>query len=152
MLPQGVNGCNQVASRVGLQQVSVGAGLEHSSSELFGIVHGQDQNFCVRERSPNLPGGLQAVEFGHTEVKDCHVRFQQFRLGNGFAAGSSFADNLPSSLGFQQVFQTASDEFVIISQQDMAHAHAFTMGGYHLLQTSPCNSSCTSSLWTARRV
>jgi hypothetical protein len=75
---EGLDRRDDMASRVGLQEVAAGARFQHVVRQLFPLVHGEDQHFRRGQCVLDAADCLQAVHFGHRQIEDHQLRTEFF--------------------------------------------------------------------------
>lgn len=68
-------------------------------------------------------GGLKPIELGHGDVQDGDLRRFPLRGFDGLLPVGGLGDNLESGLAAQQGAEAASDQSVVVSDQDTDRAH-----------------------------
>jgi hypothetical protein len=117
-LGEGLDGRDQVVTRIGLQQVASRTGAQDSMDHLIGIVNGENQHLCAGCRLEDLACRFQAVEIWHRDVENNDIRLQFTDLLNRFTARNCLATDLPSRLSFEKHSKSAPNDFVIISYEN----------------------------------
>jgi hypothetical protein len=95
-----VNGGEENAVGVVLEDVAASAGFDDLLNEIFRFVHGEDEDLGVRGRDTNAAGGLHAVEERHTDIEDSDIGFESGGFFDGIATIGSFSTDFPAGAGF----------------------------------------------------
>jgi hypothetical protein len=111
---QGFNGGHQVTPRIGLQQETPRSNGQHFLHDLFGIVHGQNQNASLRQTGVDLTSCIEPVQARHPNIKQDNVWFHLVGAFDGFASVFGLATNLPPWVSFEEGADTSPHHFVII--------------------------------------
>jgi len=113
-----LHGVNEICREIGFQDIGEGSGLENAVNHLVGLMHSEDNNFCIWTCSANLAGGLKAVNIGHADVQDGNVRFELICFFHRFLAVRGLTDDSPSASGAQDSPDAVPNEFVVIREED----------------------------------
>jgi hypothetical protein len=81
-------------------------------------MHGEEKNFCAGIILKDLQGGFDAAHSGHAHVQNQEVGTQFPGLGDGFISLNGFAANRPFLLTFHQAPDTATHDFVVVSDEN----------------------------------
>ena len=117
---------NEICREIGFQDVGEGPGLENSVNHLVGLMHSEDNNFCIWTCSANLAGGLKAVNIGHADVQDGYVRFKLICFFHRFLAVRGLADDSPSASGAKDSPDAVPNEFVVIREENAKSLYGFS--------------------------
>ena len=132
--PQGIHRGDQVAAGVRFQHIPSGSRVQDLSSQLFGFMHRENQDFHRREFLQDLAGGLEAVQVGHGDIHDDQIRLVAPRPFHRLPSGERLAHNFPIGLSVEDRPQPLPHDFVIVGDQN-------AIG--HLLQGSTGNTART---------
>jgi hypothetical protein len=103
---------------IGFQDVATGAAAQNFASDVFGKVHGKDQDVGLGRFVTNEAGHFEAVHFRHGEIQEDEIGLVLFDVFNRFDAGGGFAAHFDSGLRFEQRANAATHHGVIIRYQD----------------------------------
>lgn len=81
-------------------------------------MHGEYEDFGFRGKLADLAGGFHAVEEGHADVEDGHVRLEFTGFFNGFTPVGSLGANLPTVPGLQEGAEAGADNVMVIGYED----------------------------------
>jgi hypothetical protein len=109
---------NQITIRIILQNVAASPGFENFLNQEFGVMHSENKDFRFRGKLADLARGFHAVEEGHTDVEDGHVRLELTGFLNSFATVGSFGANLPAVPGLQEGAEVGADNMMVIGYED----------------------------------
>jgi hypothetical protein len=109
---------NQITIRIIFQNVPASAGFEDFLDQKLGVMHGENEDFGFRRKLTDLAGGFHAVEEGHTDVEDGHVRLELAGFLNGFATVGGLGANLPAVPGLQEGAEAGADNMMVIGYED----------------------------------
>src|SRR4029077_5755917 len=105
---------HEIASCVRFEHKSARAGIEGFADDLIGIGDRQDNDFEMRVMLQQLTRGVKAVEMGHANIQDHHVRLQLLGHFDSFAAVGCFSAHFPSLMPLKKRTQTTTYNLVII--------------------------------------
>jgi len=98
--------------------------------QLLGKMNGNHQDGNFRKQRGNLPGDVKAVEIGHLEIQQDHVRRIFSDALDGFSAGPSLITNLPGALLLEEDPKVISNRRVVIDHKNSNQAALpFTFSG-----------------------
>lgn len=86
--------------------------------QLGGHVQGDHENRNVRCPSPDLPGGIETIHFGHLKIQDDHIRCRLLCFFDRFLTIAGFLADLPGPLLFQQRSQATAHQLAVVHQED----------------------------------
>jgi len=109
---------NQITIRIILQNVAASPGFENFLDQEFGVMHGEYEDFGFRGKLADLAGGFHAVEEGHADVEDGHVRLELTGFFNGFTPVGGLGANLPTVPGLQEGAEAGADNVMVIGYED----------------------------------
>jgi hypothetical protein len=109
---------NQITIRIIFQNVSARSGFENFLDQEFGVMHGENEDLRFRGKLADLAGGFHAVEEGHADVEDGHVRLELTGFLNGFTPVGSLGANLPAVPGLQEGAEAGADNVMVIGYED----------------------------------
>ncbi len=109
---------NQLNVGIGFQDVAAGAAAEDFARDIFGKVHGEDQDVRLRRFIANDAGHLKSIHFRHGEIEENEIGFVLFDMFNGFHARGGFTAYFNAGLRFEQRTNAATHHSVIIRYQD----------------------------------
>src|ERR1700675_1415247 len=109
-----VQRADQFLLGIRLQDIASGPGAKGAANQFRGGVQRQQQNLCIRQKVPDDPGGLQAIQARHGHVHDNDLGFQFLRKSNGFLAIVRLTTKLPLREGAQNSLHSAANEGVVI--------------------------------------
>jgi hypothetical protein len=109
---------NQITIRIIFQNVSASPGFENFLNQEFGVMHSENKDFRFRGKLTDLARGFHAVEEGHADVEDGHVRLELTGFLNGFATVGSLGANLPTVPGLQEGAEAGADDMMVIGYED----------------------------------
>ena len=112
-----MNGPDQLLRHTLLEQVGARTGAQHLVHEvLLGVNRQRDdpRAGCIGQ---DAPGGVDAVDVGHADVHDDHVRRECPGLLDGLPAITGLADHGDIRLALQQRAQPLAQQRVIVCQQ-----------------------------------
>ena len=112
------DGGDQFGIGVGFQNVTARAATEDFAGDVFGKVHGEDEDFRFGRFFANNAGHFKTIHFGHGEVEKDEIGFGFFDVLDGFDAGGGFATNLQARLGFKEGANTTAHNGVIIRYEN----------------------------------
>lgn len=101
-----------------LHDVTCHAGLQRGIDFLRFAVAGENDDFGVGRLKSDLAGGVQAVHNGHGEIEEHDVGLELRCHAEGLLAIARFAGDSDVAFGFEQRFETLSDDAVIIDDQN----------------------------------
>ena len=117
MAGERVNGGDEFAVGIGLEQIAACACLDDFAHQMIGFVNRKNEHFTARRGLANLTRGLNAVQLRHADVENDNVRPQLAGLGNRFASSVSFGTDLPAGLRFENGSQPAAQQRVVVGQK-----------------------------------
>jgi hypothetical protein len=127
---KGIDGRDEDAVGAVFEDVAAGAGFDHLLNEIFGLVHGEDEDFGVGRRFANAASGVDTVEERHTNVEDRDVRFVLGSFVSSFAAVSGgFGANFPTGMRFNERAQPGANRRVVIRDEDAKRQQEKRMRG-----------------------
>ena len=149
MLAKHLEGGDEMGTCLRLEQVGAGAGLEDQAHDLFGLIGGEDEHLGLWKQALELAGGIEAIQVRHPDIHDDDVGLELFGLCDGFTAGGGLAADFPTGMDLDEVAETASDDFVIVGEEDSnwrrigrpgeGSVRVHTYGIYeHILRSKPC--------------
>jgi hypothetical protein len=124
------NGGDQFGIRIGFQDVTARAAAENFAGDIFGKMHGEDQDFRVRRLFANDAGDFEAIHFGHGEIEEDEVRFGFFDVLDSFDAIGSFAAYLQAGLRFKEGTDPASHNSMIIRYENAIRLGRYRFFGH----------------------
>jgi hypothetical protein len=104
-------------------QESGGAGPQAFEDVFVQFEGGQDDDVDrgqVRARG-DAAGRLDAIDPGHPDVHQQHVRRVPFREPHGLLCVSGLADHVEVVLGVEERGESGPDEFLVVGQRDPDH-------------------------------
>jgi hypothetical protein len=81
-------------------------------------VHGQNEDFGLRRKLPNLARGFDSVQKRHPDVEHGHVRLELTGLLDSFTAIGSFRANLPARARLEKSSESRSHDLMVIGYED----------------------------------
>jgi len=124
VLAEGLEGVEEDAVGVILEDVAVSAGFDDLLNEVVGLVHGENEDFGGGRSFADLASCFHAVEERHADVEDGDVRFVFGGFFDGVAAVDSFGANFPAAAGLDERAQAGADDGVIVGDEDVKRVHA----------------------------
>src|SRR3954452_12676982 len=121
VISQCLDGGDQEAAGVGLEEKSARTGLEHVPDEGIRIVHREDQDFDSRKPGADLPRRLNAVERRKAKIENGDVGAGSESKLDGLLAVGGFRDDLPTRLRMQDRAQPGAHYVVIVCDQYPRH-------------------------------
>ena len=112
------DGSDQFGVGIGFQDVATSAAAENFASDIFGKVHGENQDFGIGRLFANDAGDFEAIHFGHGEVEQNEVGFGFFDVLDSFDAVGGFATNFQAGLRFKEGTNPAAHDSVIIRYEN----------------------------------
>src|SRR5436305_1587713 len=101
-----------------LEDVAAGARRERLAHVARFVLHGEDEHLRVWVLVLELGKGFQAGLLGHDEVEQDYVGVQRPRLEDGIAGVARLADRLQALLRLEQKPQAATDDGVVVDDED----------------------------------
>jgi hypothetical protein len=125
------DGLDQLLGCGALEEKPPGACLERSVNILIGVEGGDHYD---GDRVADLwpgeePGGLDAVDIGHPDVKQADVWAQRTSESIGFSSVGGLADDLDVGLAAEYCRQSGPDNALIVSEQDSNRHSAVPLRG-----------------------
>src|SRR5271166_698508 len=117
-LQKGFHRGNEIPFGIRLEDVTTGPRAQRLFDEFFRGVHGEDQDSGMGRGFKNLCSGIEPVEFGHADVEDGNLGAAVRSHGHSLSPVARFTDYFPFGMGLQQGAQPATDDSVIVSNQD----------------------------------
>ena len=111
-----------------LTDIAVNASLTHFLDQNIAVVNGKNQYLGLWQVSEDLPCGLQAVPFGHTEIQDSHIGLELVRLFDRLPAVSRLGHNFPIGIIFKDCANTSAKDIVVIGYEDANAIHLLPLG------------------------
>ena len=112
------HGGDQFGVGIGFQDVAACAAAEDFAGDIFGKVHGEDQDFGIRRFFANDASDFESIHFGHGEVEEDEIGFAFFDVVDGFDTGGGFATNFQAGLRFEECANPAAHDGVIIRYEN----------------------------------
>ena len=106
---------NQVAAGFGFDHISGDAGLERVQDIMLVRVHGEQDYFHLGLFAEDFPRGIDAVNQGHGQVEDRHLRMSFFGQPYGVRPVRSLGNHREALL-LEQRLQSLADNFMVVGQ------------------------------------
>jgi len=123
VVAEGVDGGEEDAVSVVLEDIAAGAGFNDLMHEFVGFVHGEDQDLRAGRSFMNAAGGVHAVEERHTDIENSDIGFEFGGFFDGITAIHGFGADMPAIAGFEEGAQAGANDGVIIRDQDAKGGH-----------------------------
>src|ERR1700732_282251 len=75
-LRNGPDGSRQTLGEIGFQEVATSSGIQRAANHLVRLVHGKHKNLGIGKRLTDLTRNLDAIQLGHADIDDRHIRFE----------------------------------------------------------------------------
>lgn len=111
---QSLNGGDEVARCIRLQDEAAGACVQCFPDHLIRVGDRQDDDLEVRIMLKQLASRVQAVQVGHPDVDDDDIRIQLQGLVDRLTAIACLAADLPTLMLFKKCAQAAAHDFVVV--------------------------------------
>ncbi len=118
VLTGGLNRTDKVLSHGGLYHVAPGPGIHQLPHHVPGVVLGNHQDLSIRQSLSQVPGQLQAIHPGHTDVGNYDIGKQRPGLFQGFFPVLGLCHYRPAILGFEKSLETLPYNCKIVREQD----------------------------------
>jgi hypothetical protein len=123
VLTKGVDGGEEDAVGVVFEDVTAGAGVNDLLNEVFGFMHGEDEDFGIGRGFVNAASGLDAVEERHADVEDGDMWLEFGGFFDGIAAVSRLSANFPAGMGLEEGAEAGANNGVVIGDEDAKKRH-----------------------------
>jgi hypothetical protein len=89
----GLDTGNQIDLRPQLLNETLRARAKSLSYCKVGTLHADEQMFCIRDESANLPRGIYSIQLRQTDIDKNQIGLQFLRLSHGIKAVYGFTDD-----------------------------------------------------------
>jgi hypothetical protein len=86
--------------------------------QLLGQVNRHHQDWDLREQIRDLLGHVEAIQIGHLEVEQNHVRRILLYPLQGFASGSGLVADMPGGLLLEEIAQIVSNRRIVVNYEN----------------------------------
>ena len=162
----GAQGLGEIAGDGVLEDDAAGADLKSFNDLLGGDGGGEQDDLNARRTRHDGAHGFQAGKLGHGEIEQKDVGLELEDLSDGGVAIAGFRDDLEAGFGLKHVFDTETDDGVIIGDDDAdvaANARKWTLefgggggrghglcgGDRHRFETLQRTDNCETSIGTS---
>src|ERR1700731_3929210 len=88
----------------------------------------ENQYFRVWQVAKNVARGIQAVDLGHTEIQDGHIRLDEFGLFYRLSSIARLGYNCPIRVVFNDGANASSKHVVVICNEETKFRHLLPLG------------------------
>jgi len=114
MPAKSIDGGDEVAVRIVLENITVSASFQNLLDQHFRVMHGQNKDFCLGRELTNLARGFNSVQEWHTDVEHGDVGLELTSLLHRLAAIGSFGADLPAGLGLKKRAESCPHDLMVI--------------------------------------
>jgi hypothetical protein len=112
------HGVEQIDVGIGFEDVAVGAGAEGFASDVFGKMHGEDEDIGLGGDGAYFADGVEAVHFRHGEIEQDHVGLMFFYIFQSFEAVGGFVADFEPRFEFKKYANTAAHDGVVVGDEN----------------------------------
>src|SRR5580704_1114330 len=88
----------------------------------------ENQDFRVWQVAKNVARGIQAVDLGHTEIQDGHIRLDEFGFFYRLSSIARLGYNCPIRVVFNDGTNASSKHVVVICNEKAKFRHLLPLG------------------------
>ena len=100
MVADGIDGGQENAVGIVLEDITAGAGFDDLLNEIVGLMHGENENLGGGGSGADATRGFHTVEERHADIEDGDIGFEFDGFFNGIATIHRFAADLPPRARF----------------------------------------------------